>query len=112
MSGAGERITYLIANHNRAAYVRDCLASLLEQTSGDWLGLIVDDASTDNSIDVIRSMQDSRIKLLENRHNLGYIGTLQRLVDEATTDIVGILDVDDALVPEATELLLTAYARH
>jgi glycosyltransferase involved in cell wall biosynthesis len=107
---ARERITYLIASYNRAAYLRDCLASLLAQTSADWLAVVVDDASTDDSLSVLTNVSDARVRCLQNPRNLGYIATLQRLLEEATTDIVGVLDADDALEPPATALLLAAYA--
>jgi glycosyltransferase involved in cell wall biosynthesis len=105
-----ERITYLVANHNQGRYVRDCLTSLVAQTSGAWLAVIVDDGSTDDSMSVIRSVADPRMRVLQNSTNVGYIATLERMFEEATTDIVGILDADDALVPETTARLLEAYA--
>jgi glycosyltransferase involved in cell wall biosynthesis len=107
-----DRVTYLIANHNRAAYLGDCLESLRRQTDPGWLALIVDDASTDRSIAVIRAFDDQRVRLLVNDRNHGYIATLERLLTEARTDIVAILDADDALAPEATERLRDAYASH
>lgn len=105
-----ERVTYLIANHNLERYVGDCLSSLVAQTNPNWLALIVDDASTDASRQVIARCTDARVRLLVNEHNAGYIATLRRLIAEATTDIVAVLDADDALSPEATERLLSAYA--
>ena len=107
---AGGRITYLIANCNRSAWLPDCLASLLAQTSAAWLALIVDDASTDDSLAVVAAVPDPRIRLLRNERNLGYIASLERLLEEAATDIVAVLDPDDALAPEATETLLRTYA--
>ena len=107
---AAERVTYLIANHNLERYVGDCLSSLVAQTNPNWLALIVDDASTDASRQVIARCTDARVRLLVNERNLGYIATLRRLIAEATTDIVAVLDADDALSPDATERLLRAYA--
>lgn len=108
--GTGERITYLIANYNLGAYVGECLSSLHEQTNPDWLALIVDDASTDDSLASIGRFSDDRVRLLVNERNIGYIATLRRLIAEASTDIVAILDADDTLSVSATEELLSAYA--
>jgi glycosyltransferase involved in cell wall biosynthesis len=105
-----ERITYLIANHNRAAFVAECLESLLRQTNDRWLAIVADDASTDASLKIIAPYLNQRIELVVNPRNIGYIGTLQRLIAEASTDIVAILDADDAISPDATERLLAAYA--
>jgi len=105
-----ERVTYLVANWNHAAFLPDCLRSLRQQTSPLWLALVHDDASTDASLAVIRSLDDPRITLHTSDQRLGYIAALERLIGEAATDIVAILDADDALTPAATERLLLAYA--
>jgi glycosyltransferase involved in cell wall biosynthesis len=106
---AGERITYLIASYNLGPYVGRCLASLRQQTNSNWRALIVDDASTDDSVAVITPFLEPGIRLLVNERNLGYVGTLRRLIAEASTDIVAVLDADDAVTPDATERLLAAY---
>ncbi|CAN5784575.1 hypothetical protein BH23GEM9_BH23GEM9_29160 [soil metagenome] len=102
-------ITYLIANYNCGEYIRECLESLQQQTRPDWRALIVDDASSDASLEIIRPLLSEKIRLLLNEQNLGYVATLRRLIDNAPTDIVGILDADDALSPRATEAILRAY---
>jgi glycosyltransferase involved in cell wall biosynthesis len=107
-----ERITYLIANYNHRPLIGDCIESLRAQTDSRWLGIVADDASTDGSVERVSTMLDDRISLLVNAENRGYIATLERLIEEATTDIVAILDADDALEPEATGELLNAYARN
>ncbi len=104
-----EEITYLIANYNNGKYIADCLASLQQQTVPQWRALIVDDKSTDNSLEVIDPWRSDRIQLRQNAQNIGYIGSLVRLIEQATTDIVGILDPDDALQPTATAQVLRAY---
>ena len=109
--GTHDRITYLIANHNRGPFVAACLESVRQQSDNRWLAVVVDDASTDESLTVIAPYLDERIRLVVNPRNLGYIGTLQRLIAEASTDIVAILDADDAISPHATEQLLAAYAK-
>lgn len=112
-----EELTYLVANRNHGRYFADLLASLEAQTDRRWQCVVADDASTDDSPAVIaaclaRSPTGGRIRLVVNEHRLGYTGTLKRLLPEADTDIVGILDADDALMPEATAALLAAYREH
>ena len=70
----------------------------------------MDDASTDRFARCDRSFLDARVRLLVNERNVGYIATLKRLIEEASTDIVAILDADDAVPLDATERLRTAYA--
>lgn len=107
-----EEITYLIANYNNGNYIRDCIASLQEQTVPHWRCLIADDQSTDDSRAIIQPFLCDKIQLLTNTENIGYIRTLMRLLAQADTDIVGILDPDDALYPETTALVLRAYREH
>jgi len=110
-AGDTEKITYLVANYNCARYIKDCIQSVHDQTDTNWLCIVADDASTDHSIEVIRPYMNSKIRLIRILENRGYIQTLIRLIDESSTDIVGILDADDALYPEATDCILEAY-RH
>lgn len=107
-----ERITYLIASHNRGPFVAACLESVRRQTNGNWFAIIVDDASTDESRSVIAPFLDERVRLIVNPSNVGYIATLKRLIADAPTDIVAILDADDALSDDATEQLLAVYGAH
>jgi len=104
-----ETITYLVANYNNGKYLHDCLASLHAQTSPHWQCMICDDQSTDDSLALIRPWLSEKIGLLTNDYNIGYIGTLIKLIAHAQTDLVGILDPDDALQPEATALVLQTY---
>jgi glycosyltransferase involved in cell wall biosynthesis len=108
--GTGERITFLIASYNLGTYVGECLASLQQQTNPNWLALVVDDASTDDSVATIARLMEPRVRLVVNERNLGYVGTLKRLIAEASTDIVAILDADDTVSADATQRLLDVYA--
>ena len=110
-----ETLSYLVANYNKAPYVEDCLASLAAQTDDGWCCLICDDASTDGSLEVIgdavrRLGIGERVRVISNGSNSGYISALRRLIGEAGTDIVAVLDPDDALEPEATAVLREVYA--
>lgn len=107
-----EYITYLLANYNNGPYIQACIESLKAQTSQNWYCLIADDKSTDNSIEIIQSLLDDQIQLIENAKNIGKVGTLKRLIEHTTTDIIGILDPDDTLCPTATELVLNAYEKN
>lgn len=104
-------MTYLLANYNNGKYIGDCIASLHAQTNPHWHALIADDHSTDDSLARIQPLLGDKVHLLTNRQNMGYTRTLMRLLEHTTTDIVGILDPDDALYPNATETILQTYAQ-
>jgi len=105
------KITYLVANYNNGRFIKDCIESLHAQTSPAWHCLIGDDGSTDDSLALIQPWLNAQIELVVNERNLGKSLTLARLMERAPTDIVGILDPDDALYPEATAAVLAAYAQ-
>ena len=104
-----EKITYLVANYNNEKYLEDCLLSLKSQTCDRWQCVICDDKSTDRSVEIIKAHAHPAIRLLGNETNIGYIKTLKRLIREAPSDIVGILDSDDALEEDATARVLEVY---
>ena len=105
-------ITYLVSNYNKGPYLADCLASLHAQSSPQWRCLICDEGSTDASLSILHPWLGDKMRLIQNERNQGVIYTLQRLIAEAPTDLVGILDADDALCPETTAYLLAAYEQH
>ena len=74
-----EKITYLVANYNNGKYIKDCIDSLNVQTNPNWLCIIIDDKSTDNSLEIIPPLLNHQIALFTNDHNLGYIGTLNKV---------------------------------
>jgi glycosyltransferase involved in cell wall biosynthesis len=103
------KITYLVANYNNGRYIQDCIDSLNMQTNPNWLCIIVDDKSTDNSLEIIKPLLNDKIKLIDHHVNQGKIRMLRLLIGHVKTEIAGILDPDDALYPEATDYILKAY---
>lgn len=91
-------ITVCMPVYNAARYLRECIDSILAQTFTDFELLIVDDGSTDNSRDIVRSYRDKRIRLMENRHD--YIGSLNKLLDEAKGKYIARMDADDVMMPD------------
>lgn len=102
-----------MANFNNAAYLDESIRSVRDQTWADWELVIVDDASTDQSMQVIEKYStDSRIRVFQNEANQGYLATMVRLFDLARAPVLGTLDSDDALEPQAIEAILQAHAQH
>ncbi|MCC5450495.1 glycosyltransferase [Rheinheimera sp. UJ51] len=65
------QITALMTTFNSAAYVQETLESILNQSFSNFEFLILDDGSTDNTVDVIKNIDDNRIRLIENQENRG-----------------------------------------
>ena len=105
------KVSILVANYNNGKFFNDCYISIVEQTYDNWEVIIVDDGSTDNSVEIIRRIikDHKNFKLFENDKNYGCGYTKRRCVELATGDVCGFLDPDDALVPIALEKMVLAY---
>lgn len=99
------KFTILIANYNNGRYFKDCYNSLISQTYTNWETIIVDDASTDDSVEIIWSLikGDPRFRLYHNPSNQGCGFTKRECMTYAEGEICAYLDPDDALYPEALE---------
>jgi len=110
MSAYQINFSILMANYNNGRYIGEAIRSVLQQSYGNWELVIVDDASTDDSAAVIRGfLPDNRIKFLQNTKNIGCGAAKKRCMDNATGDIIGVLDPDDALHPKALETVRNKY---
>jgi glycosyltransferase involved in cell wall biosynthesis len=89
----------VIANHNNGAFVEKAIESVACQTVRDLQVVVVDDASTDRSDEVIRRclarLGDARFRYVKLGTNLGQAGTLRRAMAELDTPFVCFLDSDD-----------------
>lgn len=100
----------LIANYNNAQYLMTAINSVLRQTYTKWEIIVVDDASTDAFEACMRGYaNDIRIKIFHNAINQGCGFTKARCAKEAAGSILGFLDPDDALAPNALALMIDAH---
>lgn len=106
------KFSIIMANHNRGKYISEAIQSILNQSVTDWELIITDDGSTDNSLEVINSYDDSRIILNEHSENKGVGKTHQTSMAVAQGEIIVVVDSDDALVPVALETLLNTFNQH
>lgn len=101
----------LVANYNNGRYFPDCWRSICDQQYSDWEVIIVDDASTDNSIQIIQELcaGDPRVKILRNEENKGCGYTKRRCVSGASAEICAFIDPDDALMPFALNRMMERF---
>lgn len=104
-------VTVLMPVYNAAPYLREAIESILYQTYTDFEFLIINDGSTDNSLDIISSYQDHRIQLIENDRNVGLITTLNKGLDLAKGRYIARMDADDISLPSRLEKQV-AYLDH
>jgi len=100
----------LMATYNNANYIETAIKSVINQTYLNWELIIVNDASTDNSIKIIEPfLEDKRIQLIILSKNQGVGYAKKVAADNANNDIIGILDADDKLHEMALEVMLKEY---
>ena len=101
----------LIAHYNNFEYFKQCYESLKNQTYQNFEIVIVDDCSTDGSLEKIKkfSQEDHRIKLYKNEENKGVGFTKRRCVELSSGEICGFVDPDDALTEDAIEISIKAH---
>ena len=105
------KFSVLIAHYNNAEYFMQCYDSLKKQTYQDFEIIVVDDCSTDDSFEKIQNYcnGDSRVKFFQNSENKGVGFTKKRCVEEASGEICGFVDPDDALTEDAIEISVKAH---
>ena len=97
------KVTVLLAVHDGEPYIDEAVRSVLGQTFTDFELLVVDDASTDDTVAIVERLADERIRILRNERNLGQVPSLNRGLSEARGEYVARLDADDACLPTRLE---------
>jgi len=95
MSASGDRVSAIIPVFNRRGEILRAIASCLNQTQPPDEILVIDDASTDGTAEVVRSLPDRRIKLLSHAQNRGAAAARNTGIAAATGDWIAFLDSDD-----------------
>lgn len=97
------KFSVLIANYNNGKFFKECYDSIIAQDYKNWEAIILDDASTDDSVEVIKKLtgSDERFKIYRNEENSGVGITKSKLIEIAAGDICGFVDPDDAITPNA-----------
>lgn len=111
---ANPRVTVLMAVHNGEQYLETAVNSILRQTLRDFDFLIVDDASTDATPQMLANFaaKDARIQILTNETNLGLTASLNRGIAQIETPYIARMDADDISVPERLERQVAYMEKH
>jgi glycosyltransferase involved in cell wall biosynthesis len=105
-------ISVVIPAYNCAGFLRESMDSLLGQTFSDFEVIIINDGSTDNTADIIRSYKDDRIIYTENGRNEGLAFTLNRGIDMARGRYIARMDGDDTCLPQRFQQQLNFFDAH
>lgn len=106
-----ETVSVVIPCYNYGRYLPDAVASVLRQDLVDVEVIIVDDASTDDSVAVARELSDAdpRVRLIEHSENRGHIATYNEGLSEVSGDYVVLMSADDQLAPGSLARALAVF---
>lgn len=104
------KATILVPFYNRQDYLRETLETVFAQTYKDWKLILIDDGSTDRSIETINDLlSDPRIQIIKNHKNLGKSKSLNRALSLVDTPYILELDSDDWLFPNTLQTLIEEF---
>ena len=109
------RVSVVMAAYNSRRYVRETIESVLAQTMPDFELIVIDDGSSDDTVDIVGSYDDDRIRLVENGQNRGISITRNRGIELSRGDYMAAIDHDDIWLPEklaAQVAFLDAHPDH
>lgn len=98
-----ELVSVIMPSYNTAEYIKQSIQSVIDQTYTNWELIIVDDCSTDNTDEIVKSIDDDRIIYLKNEKNSGAAVSRNRALKEAKGKWIAFLDSDDLWLPEKLE---------
>jgi glycosyltransferase involved in cell wall biosynthesis len=102
-------ISVCMTTYNGEKFIRQQISSILKQIYDDDEILVCDDRSTDSTVDIVRSFNDSRIKLVVNSQNLGFSRNFTKCISLAENDIIFVSDQDDVWLPNKVEKYLKIF---
>lgn len=97
-------ISIIMPVHKEEKFLCEAIDSILRQTYDNFELIIVDDASTDNMLQIIQSYNDKRIILIQNKHKIGIYPSLNRGISIATGKCVCMMDADHVSYPLRLEV--------
>lgn len=96
-------VSIIMPSYNTGKYISESIHSVLNQTYKNWELIIIDDCSTDNTVSVVNSFMDKRIRFFQNKTNSGAAVSRNVALTLSKGRWIAFLDSDDLWVPEKLE---------
>ncbi|MBB5754947.1 glycosyltransferase [Prosthecomicrobium pneumaticum] len=104
-------VSVIVPSYNHAAFVAEAIEGVLRQTAPVREVVVVDDGSTDGSLERLRALRDERIRLVVHECNRGGAEALNTGIRETAGDLIAICNSDDVWEPDKIERQLRALDR-
>lgn len=102
-------VSILMPAYNAEKFISEAIGSIVNQDYSNWELLILDDASKDSTLLIIRTFQDERIRIFQHQENLGYLHSSNEIVEKVEGDFITFLDADDTCQPNRISSCLSAF---
>jgi glycosyltransferase involved in cell wall biosynthesis len=109
---SSQKISVCMATYNGSKFIQRQLQSILPQLEPDDEVIISDDSSADNTLDIVRSLNDPRIKIVTNKGRRGPIGNFENALVNSTGDLIFLSDQDDLWYPNKVSVCLEGLQTH
>jgi glycosyltransferase involved in cell wall biosynthesis len=106
------KVSIVMSVYNKALYLNEAVDSVLNQMFSDFEFIIADNCSIDNSVEIIKSYNDPRIRFHQNHRNLGAAVSLNSCLDKATGDYVALACGDDVWEEDFLQTCVPLLERH
>ena len=105
-------VSVIMSTYNRESMIKEAIDSVLNQNFNDFEFIIIDDASTDSTVSVIKSFNDSRIRLFSNKQNCGCTFNYHNANNLAKGKYIAHLDDDDIFLQNKLQLQVEFLEQH
>jgi glycosyltransferase involved in cell wall biosynthesis len=94
------KVSIIIPTYNRAAYLKACIESILSQDYDNFEIIISDNASTDNTTEIVKAFNDPKIIYHRNETNIGVVGNHNKALELSTGEYIHIFSDDDLMLAD------------
>jgi glycosyltransferase involved in cell wall biosynthesis len=103
MTSREPRIAVVLPVYNGEMYVREAIQSVLDQTFTDFLLFVIDDGSTDRTLEIVSSFTDARLQIIRFPAHRGLVSALNAGIRESRSEFIARMDADDICMPQRFE---------
>jgi len=105
-------VSIILPLYNGEKFIKPCITSILNQTHKNYEIIAVDDKSSDNTLNIINSLYDERIKVYKNETNIGLAQTLNRAIGLSAGSILVRIDQDDIMEKDRLRILIREFLKN
>lgn len=107
-----KKVSFIMPLYNAERYVQQAIESVLNQTYKNFELILIDDVSTDSTMEKVEKYKDERIRVFHNSKNEGIAYSRNRGLDVATGEYIAIMDDDDITMPRRLERQVLFLEEH